>query len=211
MPPPKGLLHVPRQHGWRDLTLTKNTVLAPLPSLAAEDTGTETPSCEIPGTFQGQEGDNQVRPLSRSEAAMKEGLRLRKGQPRLRRRRRTLPSQPTPAASNKKTCFGTFRQPHAGVLGVSHFSSVAQSCPNPCDPMDCSTPGFPVHHQLLELAQTHVHDAIQPSRPLCSIFPSIRVFSSESVLPIRWPKYWNFSFNICPSNEYSGLIFFRID
>ena len=70
--------------------------------------------------------------------------------------------------------------------------------------MDCSTPRFPVHHQLLELAQTHVHqvdDAIQPSHllsslPLPSVFPSIRVFSSESVLCIRWPKYWNFSFSI---------------
>ena len=86
-----------------------------------------------------------------------------------------------------------------------------------CDPMGCSTPGFPVHHQLPELAQTHVHrvsDAIQPSHPLPSpsppIFPSIRVFSSESVLRIRWPKYWSFSFSISPSNEYSGLISFRL-
>ena len=83
--------------------------------------------------------------------------------------------------------------------------------------MDCSTPGFPVHYQLLELAQIHVHrvgDAIQPSHPLLlppSIFPSIRVFSNESVLYIRWPKYWTFSFSISPSNEYSGLIFSRID
>ena len=78
--------------------------------------------------------------------------------------------------------------------------------------------GFPVHHQLLELIQTHVHgvsDAIQPSHPLSSllllpsIFPSIRVFSSESVLHIMWPNYWSFS--ISPSNEYSGLISFRID
>ena len=76
------------------------------------------------------------------------------------------------------------------------FSSVAQSCPTLCNPMDCSTPGFPVHHQLLELAQTHVYrvdDAIQPShlcRPLLppTIFPSIRVFSNESVLSIRWPN-----------------------
>ena len=85
--------------------------------------------------------------------------------------------------------------------------------------MDCSTPGFPVHHQLLELAQTHVHqvgDAIQPSYPcrllllLPSIFPSIRVFFNESVLPIRWQKYWSFSFSTSPSNEFSGLISFRI-
>ena len=85
--------------------------------------------------------------------------------------------------------------------------------------MGCSTPGFPVHHQLWELAQTHVHqvsDAIQPSHPLSSpsltsIFPSIRVFSNESVLHIRWPKYWSISFSISPSNAYSGLISFRID
>ena len=84
------------------------------------------------------------------------------------------------------------------------------------DAMDCSMPGFPVLHHLQELAQTHVHrvsDAIQPSHPLSSpsIFPSIRVFSSESVLHIRWPKYWSFSFSISPSNEYSGLISFRMD
>ena len=97
------------------------------------------------------------------------------------------------------------------------FSSVTQSCPTLCNPMDCSTPGLPVQHQLPELAQTHVHwvgDAIQPShcRPLLllpSILPNIRVFSNESVLRIRWPTYWSFS--ICPSNEYSGLISFRID
>ena len=83
--------------------------------------------------------------------------------------------------------------------------------------MDYSMPGFPVHHQLPELAQTHIHrvsDAIQPSHPLLllpSIFPSIRVFFNESVLHIRWPKYWSFSFSISPSNEYSGLISFRMD
>ena len=86
--------------------------------------------------------------------------------------------------------------------------------------MDCSTPGFPVHHQLPELAQTHVHqvgDAIQPFHPLSSllhppsIFPSIRVFSKESVLCIRWPKYWSSSSSISPSNEYSGLISFRMN
>ena len=100
------------------------------------------------------------------------------------------------------------------------FSSVAQSCPTLCDPRDCSTPGFPVHHQLPELAQTHVHwisDAIQPSYPLLSPSPPtfnlsrIRVFSNESVLHIRWPKYWSFSFSISPSNEYSALISFTID
>ena len=80
--------------------------------------------------------------------------------------------------------------------------------------MDCSTSGFPVHHKLPELAQTH---AIQPSHPLLSpfplpsIFPSIRVFSNKSVLHIGWPKYWSFSFSISPSNDYSGLISFRMD
>ena len=86
--------------------------------------------------------------------------------------------------------------------------------------MNRSTPGLPVHHQLPEFAQTHVHwvgDAIQPSHPLSSpspppsIFPSIRVFSNESALRIRCPKYWSFSFNTSSSNEYSGLISFRMD
>ena len=99
-------------------------------------------------------------------------------------------------------------------------SSVAQLCPTLCDPMNCSRPGFLVYHQLLELAQTHVHgvsDAIQPSHPLLSPSPTtfnisrIRVFSNESALHIRWPKYWSFSFSISPSNEYSGLISFRMD
>ena len=87
--------------------------------------------------------------------------------------------------------------------------------PTLCDPMDCSTPGFPPHHQLLELAQTHVHwvsHVIQLSHPLSSPSPpAFRVFSNESVLCVRWPKYWSFSFSISPSNEYSGLISFRID
>ena len=99
------------------------------------------------------------------------------------------------------------------------FSSVTQSCPTLCSPMNCSTPGLSVHHQLLELIPTLVHrvcDVIQPSHPhplfiLPSILPSIRIFSSESVLCIRWPKYWSFSFSISPSNEYSGLISFTMD
>ena len=100
------------------------------------------------------------------------------------------------------------------------FSSVAQSCPTLCNPMVCSTPGFPVHHQLLELTQTNVHRVMKPFNHLIlccilllqpSIFPSIRVFSNESVLQIRWPRYWNFSFTICPSDKYSGLISFRMD
>ena len=86
--------------------------------------------------------------------------------------------------------------------------------------MDCSTSGFPVFHHLMSFAQTHVHwvgDAIQPSH-LChllqyppSIFPNIRVFSKESALHMRWPKYWSFSFSISLSNEHSGLISFKTD
>ena len=97
------------------------------------------------------------------------------------------------------------------------FSSVTQSCPILCDPTGCSMPGFSVLHQLLKVAQTHVHRVSDATHlilccPLLvpSIFPSIRVFSSESVL-IRWPKYWSFSFSLSPSNEYSGLNSFRMD
>ena len=107
-------------------------------------------------------------------------------------------------------------------MGV-FFSSVTQSCQTLCIPMDCSTPGFPVHYQLLELTQTNVQvsDAIQQSHPLVlshpscwpllllpSVFPSIMVFSSQLALRIRWPKYWSFNFSLSPSNEYSGLISF---
>ena len=100
------------------------------------------------------------------------------------------------------------------------FSSVAQLCPALCNPIDCSTPGSSVLHHLPEFTQTHVRwvgDAVQPSHSLSSplllpsIFPSIRVFSNQLALHIRWPKYGNFSFSISPSNEYSGLIPFRID
>ena len=99
------------------------------------------------------------------------------------------------------------------------FSLVPQSCLILCDPMDCSIPGFPVHYQLSELAQTYLHQVgdtsnhliLCPSLLLLSIFPSIRVFSSESVLHIRLAKYWSFSFSISPSKEYSGLISSRID
>ena len=98
------------------------------------------------------------------------------------------------------------------------FNSVTQLCPTLFDPMDHSMPGLPVHHQFRESTQTHVHcvgDAIQSSHPLSSpllppsIFPSI--FSNELALFIRWSKYWSFSFNISPSNEYSGLVSFRMD
>ena len=100
------------------------------------------------------------------------------------------------------------------------FCSLAKSCLTLCNPMDCCTPGFPVLHYLLEFGQTHVpwvSGAIQPSHPLSPllllppIFLSIRVFSNESTLCLRWPKYWIFSFNISPSNEPSGLISFRMD
>ena len=98
---------------------------------------------------------------------------------------------------------------------TNQFSSVTQSCLTLCDPVDSSMPGLPVHHQLLELTQTHVHRLVMPSshfifcHPLLllpSILPSIRVFSNKSVLCIRWPKYWSFSFSISPSDEYSFKI-----
>ena len=92
------------------------------------------------------------------------------------------------------------------------FSHSVQLCLTLCDLMGCSMPGFPIHHQLTELTQTHVHLTL--CHPLLlppSIFLSIRVFSNESVLPIRWSNYWSFSFSISPSNEYSGSISFRMD
>ena len=101
------------------------------------------------------------------------------------------------------------------------FRSVQFSCSVMSDslrPHEFSMPGLPVHHQLPEPTQTHVHragDTIQPCHPLSlllsSILPSIRIFSKEPVLHIMWPKYWSFSFSISPSNQYSGLISFRID
>ena len=109
---------------------------------------------------------------------------------------------------------------HLTQLSLAQFSCSVMSDSLQAHGLPCSTPGFPVLHQLLELTQIHVHevgDAIQPSHPLLSpsllpsIFPSIRVFSNELVLLFRWPKYWSFSFSIHPSNEYSGLISFRMD
>ena len=103
---------------------------------------------------------------------------------------------------------------------LPQFSSVTQSCPTLCDAMDCSMPGFPLHHQLLELLKLMSIKSVMPSNHLIlccpllllpSIIPSIRVFSSESVLHIRWLKCWSFSFSISLSNEYSGLISFRMD
>ena len=98
--------------------------------------------------------------------------------------------------------------------------SASQVCPDLCDPMDCSRPDFPVLHHLPEFVQTMSIELVMPSSHLIlchsllllpSIFPSIRVFSNESALHIRWPKYWSFSFGISPSNELSGFISFRID
>ena len=108
-------------------------------------------------------------------------------------------------------------------LTILHeFSSVDQSCPPLCDPMNCSMSGLPVHHQLSESTKTHVHwvgDAIQPSHPLLSpslYAPSLSQHQGlfqwvESALCIRWPKYWSFSFSISLSNAYSGLISFKTD
>ena len=103
---------------------------------------------------------------------------------------------------------------------VHQVSSATQSCLTPCDPMDCSMPGLPVHHQLPELLKLTSIESVMPPNHLLlchpllllpSIFASNRVFSNESALHIRWPKYWSFSFNTIPSNEYSGLISFRMD
>jgi len=115
-------------------------------------------------------------------------------------------------------CVFKFEAPQN--IRSDQIKSVAQLSPTLCDPMNRSTPGLPVHNQLPEFTQTCVHqvrDAIQPShlcRPLLllpPIPPSIRVFSSESTLRMRWPKYWSFSFSIIPSKEIPGLISFRME
>ena len=106
------------------------------------------------------------------------------------------------------------------ITSSVQFSSVTQLGLTLCDPMDSSTPDLPVHHQLLELVQLMSIESVMPSnhlilcRPLIllpSIFPNTRVFFNKSALCIRWPKYWSFSIRISPSNEYSGLISFRMD
>ena len=119
--------------------------------------------------------------------------------------------------------FGLYTAAFSQVLtrtSLCAISSVAQSRPTLCDPTGCSTPGLPVLHQLPEFTQVHVIALVMPSSHLIlchpllllpSIFASIRVFSNESALCIRWPKYWSFNISINPSNEYSGLISFRID
>ena len=110
-------------------------------------------------------------------------------------------------------CFST-------SFSSAQFSSVTHSCPTLCDTMNRSMPGCPVHYKILEPAKIHVHrvsDTIQPNYPLSSTFhpafnsPNISVFSNESILYIRWPKYCSFSFSISPSKEYSGLISFGND
>ena len=101
---------------------------------------------------------------------------------------------------------------------MPQFSSVAQLCPTLCDPMDCSTPGFPVHHPVPECTQTHVYrvrDAIQPPHPMSSShlqsFSASGSFHVSQFLCIRRPKNWSFSFSISPPSEHSGLIPFRMD
>ena len=105
------------------------------------------------------------------------------------------------------------------VLYLVRFSSVVQSCPTLCDPMDCSMPGLPVNHQLPEFTKLMSIELVIPSNHLIlccplillpSIFPNIRVFSNESALRIRWPKYWDFIFNVSPSNGHPGMISFRM-
>ena len=114
---------------------------------------------------------------------------------------------------------GQYKHLLSKLLSVQ-FSSVAQLCLILCDPVDCSTPGLPVHQQPWSLLKLMSIELVMPSNHLIlchpllllpSIFPSIRVFFNESVLHIRWPKFWSFSLNISPSSEYSGLISFRMD
>ena len=113
-------------------------------------------------------------------------------------------------------CYSNLLGPER-FRNMFQFSLVTQSCPTLCNPMNRNTPGLPVHHQLPEFTQTHVHrvgDAIQPPHPLLllpPIPPRIRVFSNKSTLRMRWPKYWSFSLNIIPSKEIPGLISFRMD
>ena len=121
--------------------------------------------------------------------------------------------------------LGTYAKPYTYIhinvhTYINQSIQFSQSRLTLCDPMNCSTSGLPVHHQLPEFTQTRVRrvgDAIQPSHPLSSPSPpapkpsQIRVFSNESILRMRWPKYWSFSFSISASNEYPGLISFRMD
>ena len=141
----------------------------------------------------------------------------------------TDPGMPLAPASDHPPTFipvATFGISYSAVItGTSHnflsfssvqFSSVAQSCPTLCDPMNCSMPGLPVHHQLRVTSIKSVMPSshlilCRPLLLLPSISPSIRIFSNESTLHMRWPKYWSFSFSIIPSKEIPGLISFRMD
>ena len=115
-----------------------------------------------------------------------------------------------------------FQSQRKAMPKMFKFSSVAQSCPTLCDPMNHSTPGLPVHHQFLSLSSLKLMpiESVMPSnhlilcRPLLLLHPippSIRVFSNESTLHMMWPKYWSFSLSISPSNEHPGLVSFRMD
>ena len=124
------------------------------------------------------------------------------------------------SAADSGACVGCVVSLPGARVSLPVCCSVAQSCPTLCDLVDCGTPGHPDLHSPPEFAQIHVRrvgDSIQPSHPLSSpsllpsVFPSIRVFSSESVLHNRRPKDWSFSFSISPSSEYSGLISFKMD
>ena len=126
----------------------------------------------------------------------------------------------TEALYSKEGMFCKLAEKKPSVFQSVNISSVQFSRLVVCDPMDCSTPGVPVHHQLPEIAQTHVHwvgDAIQPSHPLSSPSPLTFNLSQHQGLfqwvtsSHRWPKYWSFSFSISPPNEYSGLISFKMD
>ena len=109
---------------------------------------------------------------------------------------------------------------HPSAFLLVQFSSVAQSCPTLCDPMNCSTPGLPVHHHSRSSPRLLSIESVMPSSHLIlchpllllpPILPSIKVFSNESTLRMRWPKYWSFSFSTIPSKEHPGLISFRMD
>ena len=136
----------------------------------------------------------------------------------------SLPSHRLPGYSAGKESAGNAGDPVQllgwEVLYKKGSVQFIQSCPTLCHPMNRSKPGLPVHHKLPRFTQTHVHrvsDAIQQSHPLSPLLilppipPSIRVFSNESTLRMRWLKYWSFSFNIIPSNDHPGLISFRMD
>ena len=125
--------------------------------------------------------------------------------------------EPSHTVCGNANCYSTMEN----SMEVPFCCSVAQLCPTLCNPMDCSRPGYPVLHHLPDFAQIFMSiESVMPSNHLIlchpflflpSIFPSIRVFSNESVLHIRWTKHWSISFSISSCNEYSGLVSFRIE